>query len=126
MHQGLQSGGRLSGYTDMRIPRNVAAWSKIRVFMLQVPYPLLCAVARREVPRLLTQRVPRNPCQKFADDLGQSELFLAFFVLFGLLVAIVSVTFVVLPRSVRCADVRHALASRRMTSCRVGWRGTDA
>lgn len=40
----MQSGGRLSGYTDMSYPPNVAAWSKVRVFMLAVSpsAPLSC------------------------------------------------------------------------------------
>jgi len=39
--------------------------------------------------------------QKFADDLGKSELFLAFFVVFGIIIALIGVLFVVLPKSVR-------------------------
>lgn len=34
--QSKQTGGRLSGYTDMSDPVNITAWSKIRVFMVQV------------------------------------------------------------------------------------------
>ena len=131
--QGLQSGGRLSGFTNMSVPGNVAAWSKVRVFMLAVstghlalPYHAApagtpgcaraCAISRSPYVR----RGWTGVLQKFADDLGKSELFLAFFVVFGVALALVSVLFVVTPASVRAYTSMHTPSPR--TSTHSSWR----
>lgn len=64
----LHAGGRLGGYLSLKHPANVRAWSKMRLFMLQ----------------------------KFSDELGRTQIFLAFAFVGLLLGILLLVAFIVL------------------------------